>query len=163
MKYKAIFIYCSLLVLFSCAEDVDPRIAFEKGDYAKAFSIWKVRAEQQDDQEAQNFLGIHYLLGLGVRRNYGLAKKWYEKAAQSGHPDAQRNLGVMYESGHGMVRDFENAYIWLYAAHRQGHPRAAATLQSLVSKLSPNNKMILRKKAREYIVEDVLGPDAADF
>lgn len=163
MKYKAIFIYCSLLVLFSCAEDVDPRIAFEKGDYAKAFSIWKVRAEQQDDQEAQNFLGIHYLLGLGVRRNYGLAKKWYEKAAQSGHPDAQRNLGVMYESGHGMVRDFENAYIWLYAAHRQGHPRAAATLQSLVSKLSPNNKIILRKKAREYIVEDVLGPDAADF
>ncbi len=162
MKYKAIFLYCSLLVLFSCAEEVDPRIAFEKGDYAKAFPIWKIRAEQ-DDQEAQNFLGIHYLLGLGVKQNYGLAKKWYEKAAQSGHPDAQRNLGVMYESGHGMARDFENAYIWLYAAHRQGHPRAAATLQSLVSKLSPNNKMILRKKAREYIVEDVLGPDAGDF
>jgi len=92
-----------------------------------------------------------------------LAKKWYEKAAKSGHPDAQRNLGVMYESGHGLARDFENAYIWLYAAHRQGHPRAAATLQSLVSKLSPNNKMILRKKAREYIVEDVLGPEAGDF
>lgn len=162
MKYKAIFIYCSLLVLFSCAEEVDPRIAFEKGDYAKAFSIWKVRAEQ-DNQEAQNFLGIHYLLGLGVKRNYGLAKKWYEKAAKNGHPDAQRNLGVMYESGHGLTRDFENAYIWLYAAYRQGHPRAAATLQSLVTKLSPNNKIILRKKAREYIVEDVLGPDAADF
>lgn len=162
MKYKAIFLYCSLLVLFSCAEEVDPRIAFEKGDYAKAFSIWKVRAEQ-DNQEAQNFLGIHYLLGLGVKRNYGLAKKWYEKAAKNGHPDAQRNLGVMYESGHGLTRDFENAYIWLYAAYRQGHPRAAATLQSLVTKLSPNNKIILRKKAREYIVEDVLGPDAGDF
>lgn len=162
MKYKAIFIYCSLLILFSCAEEVDPRIAFEKGDYAKAFPIWKIRAEQ-DDQEAQNFLGIHYLLGLGVKRNYGLAKKWYEKAAKNGHPDAQRNLGVMYESGHGMARDFENAYIWLYAAHRQGHPRAAATLQSLVTKLSPNNKIILRKKAREYIVEDVLGSDAGDF
>lgn len=162
MKYKAIILYCSLLVLFSCAEEVDPRLFFEKGDYAKAFPIWKVRAER-DDQEAQNFLGIHYLLGLGVKRNYVLAKKWYEKAAKSGHPDAQRNLGVMYESGHGLARDFENAYIWLYAAHRQGHPRAAATLQSLVSKLSPNNKMILRKKAREYIVEDVLGPDAGDF
>jgi len=162
MKYKAIFLYCSLLVLFSCAEEIDPKLAFEKGDYAKAFSIWKVRAEQ-DDQEAQNFLGIHYLLGLGVKRNFVLARKWYEKAAKSGHPDAQRNLGVMYESGHGLARDFENAYIWLYAAHRQGHPRAAATLQSLVSKLSPNNKMVLRKKAREYIVEDVLGSDAGDF
>ena len=162
MKYKAIILYCSFLVLFSCAEEVDPRLSFEKGDYAKAFPIWKVRAEQ-DDHDAQNFLGIHYLLGLGVKRNYVLAKKWYEKAAKSGHPDAQRNLGVMYESGHGLARDFENAYIWLYAAHRQGHPRAAATLQSLVSKLSPNNKMILRKKAREYIVKDVLGPDAGDF
>ena len=162
MKYKAIFLYCSLLVLFSCAEEINPKLAFEKGDYAKAFSIWKVRAEQ-NDQEAQNFLGIHYLLGLGVKRNFVLARKWYEKAARSGHPDAQRNLGVMYESGHGLARDFENAYIWLYAAHRQGHPRAAATLQSLVSKLSPNNKMVLRKKAREYIVEDVLGPDAGDF
>jgi len=162
MKYKAIFLYCSLLVLFSCAEEIDPRVAFEKGDYAKAFSIWKIKAEQ-DDQEAQNFLGIHYLLGLGVKRNFVLARKWYEKAAKSGHPDAQRNLGVMYESGHGLARDFENAYIWLYAAHRQGHPRAAATLQSLVSKLSPNNKMVLRKQAREYIVEDVLGSDASDF
>ena len=163
MKYKEIFLYCALFVLFSCAEEVDPRLSFEKGDYAKAFPIWKVRAEQQDDQEAQNFLGIHYLLGLGVKRNYVLAKKWYEKAAKSGHPDAQRNLGVMYESGHGLARDFENAYIWLYASYRQGHPRAAATLQSLVTKLSPNNKMILRKKAREYIVEDVLGPDAGNF
>ena len=163
MKYKEIFLYCALFVLFSCVEEVDPRLSFEKGDYAKAFPICTVRAEQQDDQGAQNFLGIHYLLGLGVKRNYVLAKKWYEKAAKSGHPDAQRNLGVMYESGHGMARDFENAYIWLYAAHRQGHPRAAATLQSLVSKLSPNNKMILRKKAREYIVEDVLGSDVGDF
>ena len=162
MKYKAIFLYCSLLVLFSCAEEVDPRLSFEKGDYAKAFPIWKVRAEQ-DDQEAQNYLGIHYLLGLGVKRNFVLAKKWYEKAAKSGHSDAQRNLGVMYESGHGLTRDLESAYIWLYAAYRQGHPRAAATLQSLVTKLSPNNKIALRKKARKYIVEDVLGPEAGDF
>lgn len=156
------FIYCLLLILLSCAEDVDPRAVFEKGDYAKAFSIWKVRAEQ-NDLESQNFLGIHYLLGLGVRRDFGLAKMWYEKAAISGHADAQRNLGLMYEAGHGVPRDFENAFIWLYAAHRQGHPRAAASLQTLVTKLSPNNKIVLRKKAKKYIVEDVLGADADDF
>ncbi len=156
------FIYCLLLVLLSCAEKIDPRGAFVKGDYAKAFSIWKVRAEK-NDLESQNFLGIHYLLGLGVKRDFGLAKKWYEKAAISGHADAQRNLGLMYEAGHGVPRDFENAFIWLYAAHRQGHPRAAASLQTLVTKLSPNNKIVLRKKAKKYIVEDVLGSDADDF
>ena len=39
----------------------------------------------------------------------------------------------------------------------------AASLQSLVTKLSPNNKIVLRKKAKKYIVEDVLGSDADDF
>ncbi len=157
-----LFIYCLLFILLSCAEEVDPIVAFEKGDYAKAFSIWEVRAEQ-NDLESQNFLGIHYLLGLGVKRDFRLAKKWYEKAAISGHVDAQRNLGLMYESGHGLPRDFENAYIWLYAAYRQGHPRAAASLQTLVTKLSPNNKIVLRKKAKKYIVEDILESDADDF
>lgn len=162
MEYKKLCIYCTLLVLFSCAEEIDPVRAFEKGDYASALPIWKLRAEQNDLQ-AKNFLGIHYLLGLGVNRDFVLARKWYKKAATAGHPDAQRNLGMMYESGHGLPRDFENAYIWLYAAYRQGHPRAAASLQSMVTKLSPNNKILLRKKAREYIMEDVLGADADDF
>lgn len=162
MNCKKFLIYCSLLILFSCTEDIDPRLAFEKGDYASAYSVWKVRAEQ-NDLEAQNFLGVHYLLGLGVKRDFALARKWYEKAAISGHPDAQRNLGLMYEAGHGIPRDFENAYIWLYAAYRQGHPRAAASLQSLVSKLSPNNKMVLKTKAKKYILEDVLEAGADDF
>ncbi len=69
----------------------------------------------------------------------------------------------MYEAGHGVPRDFENAFIWLYAAYRQGHPRAAASLQTLVTKLSPNNKIVLRKKAKIYIVQDVLESDADDF
>jgi uncharacterized protein len=162
MEFRKLFVYCAFFMLISCAEEIDPRIAFEKGDYASAFPIWKLRAEQ-NDLEAQNFLGIHYLLGLGVKSDFLLARKWYEKAAIAGHPDAQRNLGMMYESGHGVQRDFENAYIWLYAAYRQGHPRAAASLETLVTKLSPNNKIVLRRKAREYIMEDVLEADANDF
>ncbi len=162
MEFKKLFICCALLVLLSCGEEIDPKIAFQKGDYASALPIWKLRVEQ-NDLEAQNFLGIHYLLGLGVKRDFSQAKKWYERAAIAGHPDAQRNLGMMYESGRGLARDFEEAYIWLYAAYRQGHPRAAASLQSLVAKLSPNSKILLRKKARKYIKKDVLGADADDF
>jgi TPR repeat protein len=164
MNYKILFIYCSLLILFSCAEEIDPRLAFEKGDYASAFSIWKVRAEQ-NDLESQNFLGIHYMLGLGVKRDFDLARKWYEKAARSGYPDAQRNLGLMYESGHGSPRDFEKAFIWLYAAHRQGHPRAGASLEALaaMTKLTPNNQIVLKRKAKEYIINEVLGVADGDY
>jgi len=105
MEFKKLFVVCAFLILFSCAEEIDPVLAFEKGDYARAFPIWKLRAEQ-NDLESQNFLGIHYLLGLGVKRDIVLARKWYKKAAIAGHPDAQRNLGMMYESGHGLARDF---------------------------------------------------------
>lgn len=164
MNCKKIFIYFSFLLLFSCAKEVDPKIAFEKGNYASAFPIWKIRAEQ-GNLEAQNFLGIHYFLGLGVKKDFTLAKKWYEKAAIKGHPDAQRNLGLLYESGHGSPRDFENAFIWFYAAHRQGHPRAGASLEALVgmNKLTPNNQIVLKRKARKYIINEVLGTEDGDY
>jgi TPR repeat protein len=164
MEFKTSIVLCVVLILFSCAEEVDPKQAFDKGDYATAFSIWKQRAEQ-NDLEAQNFLGIHYQFGLAVKRDYTLAKKWYEKAAISGHPDAQRNLGFMYESGHGMPRDFENAFIWFYAAHRQGHPRAGPSLEALsaMTKLTPNNQIVLKRKARKYIKNEVLGVEDGDY
>jgi hypothetical protein len=164
MEFNKLFVYCAFLMLISCAEEIDPRIAFEKGDYASAFPIWKLRAEN-GDLEAQNFLGIHYLLGLGVKRDYALAKIWYEKAAINGHPDAQRNLGLMYESGHGIPRDFEKAFIWFYAAHRQGHSRAGPSLEALaaMTKLTPNNQIVLKRKAREYIINEVLGVEDGDY
>lgn len=164
MNCKKLSIYCSLLILFSCAEEIDPELAFKKGDYASAFPIWKARAEN-GDLDAQNFLGVHYLLALGVKRDFVLAKKWYEKAAIKGHPDAQRNLGLMYESGHGMPRDFENAFIWFYAAHRQGHPRAGPSLEALAAttKLTSNNQIVLKKNARKYIINEVLGIEDGDY
>lgn len=142
------------LLLCRCGSEIDPRLAFERGDYLAALPIWQQRAEQ-DDPEAQNFLGTYYLLGLGVERDYAAAKEWYERAARHGHPDAQRNLGLMYEAGRGVPRDIANAYMWLYAAYRQGHPRAAPTIRSLIINLSPNHALLLRGQAREYIINDV--------
>ncbi len=158
MRYNKFIICCFLFIGCSCTEDVDPKLAFEQGDYERVFPIWQRRASE-NDLDAQNFLGTHYLLGLGVKRDFALARKWYEKAARDGHPDAQRNLGLMYEAGHGLPRNFEQAYLWLYAAHRQGHPRASATIPSLVIKLSPNNMVLLRGEARQYIFNDVRGED----
>ena len=164
MSHKKLFIYFLLFFLFSCADEIDPKIAFDKGDYASAFPVWKLRAEA-NDLEAQNYLGIHYMLGLGVKRDFGLAMKWYETAAKNGYPDAQRNLGLMYESGLGTPRDFEKAFIWFYAAHRQGHPRAGASLEALaaMTKLTPNNQIVLKKKAKEYIINEVLETENVDY
>ena len=159
---KSAYIALFLMLFVGCTDRGDPKQAFEKGDYERAFDLWRPLAEQ-GDQDAQNYLGIHYYLGLGTARNYALAKQWYMRAAENGHADAQRNLGLIYEAGHGAERDFEKAFIWLYAAHRQGHPRAGATLERLVVKLSPNMKLKLRKEARQYIFNDVLDLEAREY
>ena len=161
MRYN-ILITCALLFILSCGSEVNPKEAFAKGNYAVAFPIWQVKAEQ-GDMEAQNFMGIHYFLGLGVKRNFLLARQWYEKAARRGYPDAQRNLGLMYEAGYDLPRDFENAFLWLYAAHRQGNQRANVALSNLMTKLSVNQIMIQRERASKFIIHDVLGEETDDY
>lgn len=164
MNNKQRLLFLVSLFLFACTQEIDPEIAFKRGDYKRSFAIWKVQAGQ-GDLDAQNFIGTQYLLGLGVDKDLILAKQWYQKAAVSGHPDAQRNLGSMYEAGHGSAPDFEQAFIWFYAAHRQGNRHAGASLEALSSmtKLTPNNQLILKRQAREYIVNEVLGVGDKDY
>lgn len=152
----------AILLFTACTEPTDPKIALEKGDYETALRLWLERAEQ-DDPEAQNYLGIQYYLGLGVNRDYRQAQQWYELSATNGYANAQRNLGQLYESGKLGARDFEKAYIWLFAAYQQGNSHAGSTLATLVNKLSPNNKRLLKKKARQYILNDVVDPEDDDY
>ena len=159
---SGIFFIVMLVLMSACAEQNDPRAAFESGDYATSFRIWKQQAEA-GDTSAQNYLGIHYYMGLGISRDYARAMQWYERAASVGDIHAQRNLGLMYEAGQGSERDFEKAFVWLYAAHRQGNKNADGALDILVNKLSPNNKMQLKKVAKKYIINDVLGPSDSDY
>jgi TPR repeat protein len=161
MKSNLFFIIVVLL-LGACAEQKDPKAAFDHGDFETSFRLWKVQAEA-GDAHAQNYIGIHYYLGLGVPRNFSKALEWYGRAANVGDINAQHNLGLMYEAGQGVERDFEKAFVWLYAAHRQGNKNAAAALDTLINKLSPNNKMQLRKVARNFIFNEVLGPDDDDY
>jgi TPR repeat protein len=160
MKSGLFFIV--VLLLGACTEQNDPMAAFDQGDFDTSFRLWKQQAEA-GDAYAQNYLGIHYYLGLGVPRNFSKALAWYERAAIAGDINAQHNLGLMYESGQGVERDFEKAFVWLYAAHRQGNKNADAALDTLMYKLSPNNKMQLRKVARNYIINEVLGPNDDDY
>ena len=56
-----------------------------------SFNLFHEQATK-GDTEAQNYLGIHYSLGLSVERDYKKAHEWYKKAAKAGNPYAQRNV-----------------------------------------------------------------------
>ena len=157
---KTAFILC--LLLTACGNEDDALTAFNAGNYDRAFELWKARAEN-GDIIAQNYLAIHYRLGLGVKADLQEAVRWYESAAKQGNPDAQKNLGMLYISHKLGNPNFEEAYIWLFAAYQQGNDNAAKGLETISGQLSPNRVQLLKQKSLQDIVNDVVDPENDDF
>ena len=137
--------------------------AFADGDYELAYTLWRERGER-GEPAAQNYLGLHYYLGLGAPRDLPRAARWFAAAAEQGHPEAQRHLGIMYYNGYGVERDFLNAFMWYYAAYRQGSPGAKKYMDALSreNKLSPNQINQAKSRAAAFIVHSVVAERAAE-
>jgi uncharacterized protein len=58
----------------------DGAAAYERGEYATAFQLWRPLAEQ-GDTDAKYDIGILYVEGHGVPQDYSEAVKWFRKAA----------------------------------------------------------------------------------
>lgn len=148
------FLFTIMCLIGACSQPADPRLAFQNGDYETAYKLWLPLATS-GDPEAQNYIGIHYYLGLGVERDFKKAFEWYQKAAYAGFPDAQRNYGDMYYNGYSVPQDFYTAFIWYFAASQQGHETAKRLLERLTSqnKLTPNQQMHAKLEANRYILD----------
>lgn len=77
-----------------------PIFTVTKKDEKAAF--WYTKAAEQGLPEAQAMLGMLYLLGRGVTRNYAKARHYFEQALQGGELNveaavAQYWLGQMYK------------------------------------------------------------------
>ena len=61
--------------------------------YIDSKEITRLKARAiQGDAGAQNELGVAHIGGLGVKRDYTEAARWFTNAAKQGHVYAQRNL-----------------------------------------------------------------------
>lgn len=139
-------------VLIACEQNRDPVQLFNNGQYKAALLLWKPLA-RAGDMQAINYLGIHYYLGLGVKKDFAKAVDFFNEAARQGYPDAQYNLGIMYENGQYVKQDFSQAYTWLFAAHMQGNTHAQQHMKRLSEehKLMPNQMTYAQKLAMPYI------------
>ncbi len=140
------------LILASCGNNNDPKQAFKSGDFEKSLSLLLPLAEQ-GDHIAQNYVGVQYALGLGVKRDYKQAAHWFELAAKSGLPDAQRNYGDMFYYGRGVPQNYYESFIWYFAASQQGHQTAKKIMDDMAgnAKLTPNQMMHAKIEANQYI------------
>jgi len=86
---------------------------------------------ENNNAEAQVYLGDLYMKGAGVYQNYSMAWNWYKRAAEKGHADSQYKLAMMYRDGRGAPVYPEKSVEWLNKAARQGHGEARAFLKKL--------------------------------
>jgi TPR repeat protein len=101
--------------------------AYKRGDYATEFRLLKPLAEQGWSR-AQYSLGIMYVHGQGMPKDYGQAVRWYRLAADQGDARAQNDLGVMYHNGEGVPEDDAQAVKWYRLAADKGYARAQNNL-----------------------------------
>ena len=80
--------------------DIDPIVALTK-------------TALDGDTEAQNKLGLCFLNGNGVDKNYSKAVACFRKAARKDNQEAQQNLSFALKEGHGVKKDLSLATYWL--------------------------------------------------
>ena len=78
--------------------------------------------------QAENYLGLVYLNGLGVEKDQEKAFDLISRAASKGYANAQYNLGRLYKYGMGCELSFDKAMDWFQTATANGNQRAAYSL-----------------------------------
>lgn len=76
------------------------------------------------DDEAQFEVGSRYFRGVGIKKDYKLALKWFEKSANSCNPDAECSIAFCYYNGKGIKKNYKEALSWFIKAAEQGNAEA---------------------------------------
>ncbi len=101
--------------------------AFRAGDEQDAVSIFRKLADQ-NNPDAQYWLGHMSELGLGAPRDIGKAIELYKKSASQNVVAAEVRLGEIYLHGDATSPDFAAAKTYLERAANVGDARAAMLL-----------------------------------
>lgn len=91
--------------------------AYKDEDYKTAYKLFSTIP---DDKEAQNYIGLMFTHGRGVKKNDSEAMAWYRKSAEQGYTRAQCNLATMYVN----AQKYNDALDWFSKAAAQGSSRA---------------------------------------
>lgn len=81
-------------------------------------------AQQQGDTGSLYFLGLLYLTGKMVKKDYSKAVKWFRAGALKGDASAQAALATRYYNGEGVTQDYYQAVSWYRKAAEQEEPPA---------------------------------------
>ncbi len=122
-----------------------PRANFGVGRYAVLIAPKAEGSEfHQRELRDLNLLGIRYAKGEGVKKNAGMAMRFFLRSAMQGYTPAMANVGTLYETGAMGRRNFHSAYAWVRAALSFGVPEedrdaTVFKLGVIAARLSPDD------------------------
>ena len=108
-------------------------VAYDRGDYARAFEFWLPIA-QTDDLAAMRNVALLLKEGKGVEKDPERALYFFERAGRAGLVSAQVNAAFMHLNGEGTPQDYKTASFWFHAAAVAGVPAARYNLGVMYEK-----------------------------
>lgn len=120
------------------------RKACDKGSRQGCLSIMSAldyfkKLADEGSEEDQHRLGVMYLEGDGVDRNYEKAFTYLLKAAEQGNANAQAVVGWMYSEGKGVSLDEEESLFWSNKACSKGDETACTNYKTVKASRSRSN------------------------
>lgn len=100
--------------LEKCYPEIPERIGseMENADRIEALIRQALEVKQNDDPEHKFFMGLAYLSGIDLEKDYEKAEALITDAAGNGIAEACLKLVTMYETGQGVERDYEQGAAW---------------------------------------------------
>jgi TPR repeat protein len=78
-----------------------------------------------------NNLGLMYMKGEGMPRDYAEARRLFEQGIALGSDACMNGLGALYNEGDGVPRDPRTARQWFEKAAALGNPEAKQNLKGM--------------------------------
>ena len=103
------------------------------------------------DNEAQFEVGSRYFRGVGIKKDYKLAVKWFEKSANSGNPHAECSIAFCYYNGKGIKKNYKEALSWFIKAAEQGNSEAQNQIGVIYTKGNGTKKNL--EQARLWFIK----------
>lgn len=96
----------------------------EKEELYKNAAIWYQKAAENGLDEGKKLIGVCYILGEGVEKNYEIGAKYIEDAANNGDVWAQNFIGGAYKKGCGVEKNADTSMKWYQKAAENGDGEA---------------------------------------
>lgn len=96
----------------------------EKEELYKNAAIWYQKAAENGLDEGKKLIGVCYILGEGVEKNYEIGAKYIEDAANNGDVWAQNFIGGAYKKGFGVEKNADTSMKWYQKAAENGDGEA---------------------------------------